>query len=132
LNSRVRSRLIAGLQLEGSLTALNFDSEGTFTGNFSSRDFTAEVEAQWMASALARIGWLIRPNTMLYGLAGWTFAHFDTDNQFLGVTGFDADELSVGTGIEKKIGPDWSIRAEYRFTDFGETDERFNRNGRSD
>jgi outer membrane immunogenic protein len=123
LNAQVRPRLVAGLQLEGSLAALDFDSDGLW----NTSDITAQAEATWMASALARMGVLIRPNTMLYGLAGLTFAHFDVvkGDGPSEVTSFDAHGFSVGAGIEKKIGPDWSIRAEYRFTDFGETDESF-------
>jgi opacity protein-like surface antigen len=62
---------------------------------------------------------------MLYGLVGLTFAHFETDRSFIQIHEYDANGLSVGAGIEKKIGPDWSVRAEYRYTDFGKTDENW-------
>jgi len=123
-NTKVRQQLVAGLQVEGSISPLNFNADASFTSSTGPTGVhTVEVEAQWMASALARVGWLIRPDTVLYGLAGLTFAHFDTGRAFTEIRGFDADGLSVGAGIEKKFGPDWSLRAEYRCTDFGEADE---------
>jgi outer membrane immunogenic protein len=131
LNSQIRPRLVGGVQLEGSLAALNFDSDGKYTFRTDAPiSYDPEVEAQWMASALARVGWLIRPNTMLYGLAGWTFAHFDVGGgDFVNINQFDANGPSVGVGIERKLDSDWSIRAEYRFTDFGKTKESSSKNG---
>ena len=80
-----------------------------------------------MVSALARAGWLVTPTTLTYGLAGWTGAQFDyqnlTDNLFFQPKdGFWANGITVGGGLEQKLDTNWSIRAEYRYTNFADAD----------
>ena len=72
-------------------------------------------------------GWLLDPTILLYGVAGWTGAEFEyenlTDNLFFQPKEeFWANGISVGGGIEKKLTPAWSLRAEYRYTRFAEVD----------
>jgi opacity protein-like surface antigen len=71
---------------------------------------------QWATAAIARLGWLVTPSTLLYGTGGVTYAGF-------GSVGFNSDTFrawgwSAGAGVEQKFGPNWSVRVEYRFTDF--------------
>ena len=75
-----------------------------------------------MASIIGRAGVLATPSTFLYGLAGWSYGQFDASNVNFGfgkIQDYDADGLTVGGGFEKKLSPSWSIRAEYRYTNFG-------------
>lgn len=70
-----------------------------------------------MASALARVGFLADPDTLLYAIGGWTGAQFEyndlTDNPFFEPNEtFWANGGSVGAGIERKWGQSWSLRAE--------------------
>ena len=126
---------VAGIQLEGSLAELSFNSDGerhlTYfdargpTGQTAFSDFRPHVHARWMISVLARGGLLLDPNTLAYALGGWTGAMFGyanlTDNLF-----FQPDErywangITVGGGLERKLGAQWSIRGEYRYTYFPE------------
>jgi len=60
-----------------------------------------------------RAGYLVNPNTLVYGLAGYTQAHFDLpsgaqNNTFSGWT--------AGAGIETSLGGAWFLKGEYRFT----------------
>ena len=76
-----------------------------------------------MVSALARAGWLVDPTTMLYALAGYTGAQFSyenlTDNSFFELKDqFWANGVTVGGGLEEKLAQNWSVRFEYRYTDF--------------
>ena len=85
-----------------------------------------QVSLDWMVSVIGRAGFLATPNTLLYGLGGWTFGHFDVDQLAFGlgrIDSFDSDGPTVGGGIEQKLSPKWSLRAEYRYTNFGT--ERF-------
>jgi opacity protein-like surface antigen len=137
VNTLVGSRFVAGLQVEGTLSDVNFDSSGTRdytyftaagpTGVTASSEFRPHVHARWMASALMRVGFLADPDTLLYGIGGWTGAQFEyndlTDNPFFEPNdSFWANGGSVGAGIERRFGPNWSLRAEYRYTLFQNRD----------
>lgn len=132
-NTRLSSNIVAGLQLEGSISNLDFTSTGTRswqyfdangpTGQTALGDFRPIVRLRWMASALARAGVLVNPDTLLYGIGGWTVAGFDyqnlTHNTFYEDSErFVANGPSVGAGFERKLDPNWSVRAEYRYTYF--------------
>ena len=64
-----------------------------------------------------RVGYLVNANTLVYGLAGYTEAHFDLphgaqNNTFSGWT--------AGAGIETSLGGPLFLKGEYRFTQLGE------------
>jgi outer membrane immunogenic protein len=126
-------RFVAGIQLEGSLTELTFGSSGTRaytyfdangpTGQTALGQYQPHVHARWMVSAFARGGWLIDPTTLAYGLVGWTGAQFDyqnvTDNLFFQPgERFWANGITVGGGLERRLGHNWTLRGEYRYTHF--------------
>lgn len=137
VNTLVGSRFVAGLQVEGTLSDVDFNSSGmrnyTYfnaagpTGQTATSEFRPHVHARWMASALMRVGLLADPDTLLYGSGGWTGAQFEyndlTDNPFFEPKdSFWANGGSLGAGIERKFGPNWSLRAEYRYTLFANRD----------
>ena len=75
-----------------------------------------------MVSVIGRAGVLATPTTFLYGLAGWSYGHFQVNELTFGgnkIRDFDSDGPTVGGGIEKKLSSKWSLRAEYRYTNFG-------------
>jgi opacity protein-like surface antigen len=147
-------RIIAGLQVEGSLAQMvfrsrvrgedvNYQRTRTSTSQFTNSDGNIsqdtdttqeigtetnrfpginEVELDWMVSVIGRAGVLATPTTYLYGLAGWSYGHFEVNDlmfAFGQLNDFESDGLTVGGGIEKMLSPKWSLRAEYRYTDFG-------------
>jgi outer membrane immunogenic protein len=81
--------------------------------SISSAEFA--VKMHWATAAIARLGWLVTPSTLLYGTGGATYAGFG--DGFNGDT-FRAWGWSAGAGVEQKFGTNWSVRVEYRFTDF--------------
>jgi opacity protein-like surface antigen len=132
-NMRFGQYVLGGVQLEGSLAELDFNSEGTRalnyfnsigpTGQTAVGPFRPHVHSRWMISALARAGTFIDPSTLLYAIAGVTLAQFEyqnlTDNLFFQPgERFFSNGANVGGGIEHKINSHWSIRAEYRYTKF--------------
>jgi opacity protein-like surface antigen len=132
MNAQIDSLLI-GLQVEGSLANATFRSPGVrrydyfdgngLTGQVASGSFRPQVHGRWMASALARVGWLADMSTLLYAIGGWTVGGFEyrnvIDNLFLQPTeNFIAHGVAVGIGVEKKIERNWTVRAEYRFAHF--------------
>lgn len=129
---------LAGVQFEGTLSDVSFNSTGTRTVAVSNAagltgqvavisSWQPQVHARWMTSALVRAGVLVQPETLLYAIGGWTGAQFEygmlTDNLFLetGQT-FWASGATLGGGLEHKFGQNWSLRAEYRYTRFRERD----------
>ncbi|MEW6454014.1 MAG: hypothetical protein AB1490_25470 [Pseudomonadota bacterium] len=143
INVMLSPRVLAGLQLEGTIAQIDFHPSGTKsytyfnangpTGQTASSNFQPHAYARGMLSVLARSGWLADPSTLVYAVGGWTLAKFEyhnvTDNLFYqpGET-FWANGPSGGLGIERKIAANWSVRAEYRYTHFlaANVSSRFN------
>ncbi len=149
-NKHITPRAVAGIQIEGTLSQLDFSSRVTGSRfsrvqfnspSVSSFVFTEKssvlnrIEAEWMVSALARGGLLATPSTLVYGLAGLAYGTFELSEIFPASEGllqdgfqttpvgrFEKYGLSVGAGIEKRLSPHWSLRGEYRYTRFHETD----------
>ena len=135
-NEQLSGGFVIGTQIEASAANLNFSSTGTRTyayfdtngptGQTAMNDFRPQVASRWMATALLRGGILLDNQTLMYGLGGWTLAQFEarnlTDNPFFQpVEMFLANGWTVGAGIERRLDTNWSVRAEYRFTNFGST-----------
>lgn len=132
---------VAGIQVEGTLSDMIFRAEGpgitssssTFTSfnaagavtgsSLSSQTSTNPnnefaVKMHWATAAMVRLGFLVTPSTLLYGTGGATYAGFGDGFE---VTSFRAWGWSAGAGVEQKLGSNWSVRVEYRYTDFQET-----------
>ena len=60
------------------------------------------------------MGYLANPTTLWYVLGGYYRASFDFD--FIGRTDFGG--YFVGGGVETQLAGGWSVRGEYRFTQF--------------
>ena len=83
-----------------------------FNGHIS---FPFNLTDSWTVGG--RVGYLVNANTLVYGLAGYTEAHFDLphgaqNNTFSGWT--------AGAGIETSLGGPLFLKGEYRFTQLGE------------
>jgi opacity protein-like surface antigen len=128
------SNFVVGGQLEATAADLNFSAAGIKSGRYIDAngptaqsavgDFRPQVASRWMASALMRAGVLLNEQTLIYGIGGWTGAQFEarnvTDNAFYQPSEtFWANGWTAGAGVERKLSSNWSVRAEYRYTDFG-------------
>jgi outer membrane immunogenic protein len=60
-----------------------------------------------------RVGYLVNPNTLFYGLAGYTEAHFDLPT---GAQNSTFSGWTAGAGIETNLGGSWFLKGEYRYT----------------
>jgi outer membrane immunogenic protein len=100
------------------------------------------VKQTWDASLRLRYGWLVTPDTLLYGTAGVAFGEISGSFSYLGVlhtpfgtpiavdtAGSTATAFgswsdvrvggTVGTGVETALWGGWKARVEYRYTDYG-------------
>ena len=71
----------------------------------------------------ARVGTLLSPTTMLYAKAGYTNGRLDlTRNDSRITTGrhFNLDGYRVGAGLEHEIGRKAYVKAEYRYSNYGD------------
>jgi outer membrane immunogenic protein len=70
--------------------------------------------------AVARLGYVLNGSTLGYVLGGYTWEHFKLDS---GALGFSYDEnrsgYVLGAGMETAIGHNWTIKAEYRYSNYG-------------
>lgn len=97
---------------------------------------SASVKEGWDGGVRGRLGFLVRPNVMLYGTGGvawqdvsigascsasgpWCIANRSESFDKV-MTGW-----TVGGGIETKIASNWLARFEYRYADFGNLSHEF-------
>jgi outer membrane immunogenic protein len=107
---------------------------GTFTAALGAGIDSSSINDTWDASARGRIGFLFAPQALVYvtGGAAWIEKEIIATcggtfpvgwcNQPGGVTESVTDTFfgwTVGGGLEWMILPSWILRAEYRYTDYG-------------
>ncbi len=107
--------LVVGLQAEANVTNLST--------TLNIPPFLAlDAQPDWTASFSGRLGWLARPETMLYAIAGYTHADYDVDITLLGAPfNFSQDYggVHLGAGIETWVADNLTARVEYRYAHFG-------------
>lgn len=69
-------------------------------------------------NATARVGYLVRPDTLVYARAGYSNARFDLRDT-IGASAQNRDGYTVGAGVEKAITSSVSARLEYNYSDYG-------------
>lgn len=92
--------------------------------------YAGNIKEQYSYAAGARIGWLFSPDTLTYIDGGWSRAHFSSATMvttFAGVPStvstpaFNKNGWFLGLGMDTQIVPDWFLRAEYRYAEYGKT-----------
>lgn len=113
----VWGRWLVGIQSEVSYNKTLIDATGVGTStqqspnnNFSSiftQDVRADIERNWTVSEMARIGYLVAPDWLVYGLVGWSWSGFDfrgdINNRLLALP-YTLSGITYGAGIEKNFG----------------------------
>lgn len=98
-----------------------FGVENDINYNFGDDSDDAEVGLEWDGSARGRLGYSWN-RTLFYGTAGIAAAQPVVDIPGVG----EADDILIGWtaggGIEHAFTDNISVRAEYRYTDFGSVD----------
>jgi outer membrane immunogenic protein len=109
------------------------------------------LKSSWDASARARLGFLVRPDVLLYGTGGAAWIHMESTSVCnagsslvictigppfgaLFVPGTVTDGTTklgwtLGGGIEAMLGSNWIVRADYRYTSYGTISNTDNRQG---
>jgi len=115
------------IRLQGA--AQNSSLDTVAGGSTSSSAVASDLENNWTISEMARIGYLMRPDLLVYGLVGWSWGGFQWNGTapsaapvetafaspgvvgLAGATGsassttpFTMNGLTYGAGIEKDFG----------------------------
>jgi outer membrane immunogenic protein len=144
-NWQTNSHWVLGVEADvafGSqtITTNNYYPATPFRGSGTTRN-SFSAKADWDASIRARVGFLITPDLMVYGTGGpaWlrlqstsncsTFVEDDGDcssgNGFVGPLPGSLTHsttklgATVGGGLEAMLSPNWIVRGEYRYSDYG-------------
>jgi outer membrane immunogenic protein len=115
--------------IEGAIDASRLTQDGTGTTNPNISHIDVNVDQ--IASIRGRLGWLAQNDLMLYGTAGVAFAHMNRNQIYDPNNGggpFDPlttvplanwhTGWTVGVGVEKAIGHNWSAGLEYDYAQF--------------
>lgn len=79
--------------------------------------FSTDLELDHMWTIGARFGLLATPDTLVYALIGYTQGEYTADDFDFNV---DVQGWTVGGGIETRLTENWSLKGEYRYTQFDE------------
>jgi outer membrane immunogenic protein len=127
--------VVAGL--EADVDAADISDSQTITGGGASATLTSKLDM--LATARARLGYLVTPSLLLYGTGGAAWGHASVDFSAtvppgvlaLGpVTLGQSTNLNefgwvAGAGVEGKVWDHWLWRAEYLHYDFAKTAVNF-------
>ena len=78
---------------------------------------STDLKLGWLGAVRGRLGYLLMPNTLIYGTAGWLGTRFD-DLVYQGIVVAAGETLSgaqIGGGIEAALAPGWSARVDYQY-----------------
>jgi outer membrane immunogenic protein len=144
-NWQANSHWVLGVEADvafGSqtITTNNYYPATPFRGTGAIRD-SFSAKADWDASIRARVGYLITPDLMVYGTAGPAWLRLQSTSNCSTLVGDDGDCSSgngfvglspgslthsttrlgatVGGGLEAMLSPNWIVRGEYRYSDYG-------------
>ncbi|MCJ8139441.1 outer membrane protein [Falsirhodobacter halotolerans] len=84
--------------------------------------YRAESKIKWAGTLRGQLGYTVRPDTLLYGFAGYSKAR--SEYKVVGPLGVidekdDIDGYVVGLGLERMLNDRWSVRGEYEYANYG-------------
>jgi outer membrane immunogenic protein len=100
---------------------------------------SSSVSAQWDASLRVRAGYLLTPETLVYGTGGVAWQHIEVSGTCSSTAGdplcleappftiktqtdsYSLTGWTIGGGVERRFGA-WLLRGEYRYSDYGSVD----------
>ena len=144
-NWRIAERWIAGLEtdIQGLADWQNAASENTsadvsgFAGHSVVSYLTASKRIDFLSTLRGRVGYLVTPRLLVYGTGGLAYGHVHAStnvNHYVTGSGLGAIETEFGSslsvsrmqggwtaggGLEWKLSPSWTAKAEYLYYDLG-------------
>lgn len=138
INWQVNSRWVFGAEADWAWADhTNIRSGERYPFRFNRTAATADdsfsIHGKWDASLRARIGYLVTPSVMLFATGGPAWLSLEStsycsptviclpqSNMMTNITNARIlPGYTIGGGVEAMLGKNWTIRGEYRFSDFG-------------
>ena len=94
----------------------DYDFASNVSTDFSLGPFSTAIEQKNTWSIGARLGMLTSPSTLWYGTVGYSHTEFELKGINFPLPDFQG--YFVGAGVESQLQGPWSLRAEYRFTQY--------------
>lgn len=114
ISDRMLLGAFASYRMGNIATTLDVD---TIIGDF---DYDLTMSHGWDIGG--RLGFAIAPNTLAYLTGGYTHQTFTADGDFGISYEWDADGYFAGAGLETVLGGNWTLKSEYRFSQYEEQD----------
>jgi len=113
--------LVYGVESDVELSSLKASS----TNTYSAEDYYHTVKTNIRGSLRARLGYAVGP-ALIYATGGVAASSFKTGKTNLDIPADGTQSgtttrfgWTLGAGVEYKLSSAWSLRTEYRYTDFG-------------
>ena len=114
-NLLVSPRWLAGVEADWSWQ----DIATQFSSSLPGLDASMVAKQKWAASLRGRVGYLVTPETLVYGTAGWAWSKIDETVNFFGTeidSSGNVNGPQVGAGMETMVAVNWRARLEYLHT----------------
>jgi outer membrane immunogenic protein len=145
-NWYLSSNVVTGLEADASYGDYKYNS-GTLTANnvLNPRDtLSGSMSAgfDWFGTLRGRLGYLVRPETLIYGTGGLAWANAKASANYSYTAGAGAGVLAgsvsdshlewgwtLGAGVEDKINQHVSMKLEYLYLDYSNANFEFSQPG---
>lgn len=117
-------RLLLGGFIDAQVSNIgpSLGASGRLLSSFLGSGIDADLTNQYGFDVGARLGYVLNPSTLGYVLGGYSWRHFKLDGSYDGDSfSFTKDRggYMVGVGMETVVGSNWTIKTEYRYSDYG-------------
>ncbi len=112
------------LAIEGGSVDDSRDFVSPAQGLGAATGYDLESKVNWIATLAFKTGYVVSPQTLVYGTAGVNHGDFDytlTANGESQTVGYTQNGWVLGFGFERKLSQRMSIFAEYQYRQFGKT-----------
>ena len=110
---RIAPNWIAGVQADYRWGNISTDLD------LSGLGFDASITADHGYDLIARLGYEVYDNTLIYGLAGMSWQHFQLDTSISGIDyDWDTHGWTAGAGIEAALSDRVTAKVEYRYAEY--------------
>ncbi|MEA2936569.1 MAG: outer rane immunogenic protein [Alphaproteobacteria bacterium] len=121
---------VAGVEADFNYIGLKTSTvRGPFANPVSGtlNTFSETTETNWLATVRGRAGFLVNPNTLVYGTGGVAFAQqkladtvtLSSGLAFNGAVSDTKVGWTVGGGLEYSLGSNWTAKFDYLYADLG-------------
>ena len=124
-----KPKFVIGAFFDADLSNLHHSNKLNLSGGGDSLGASSSTEFDNILMIGGRLGYLVTPDTLLFGSVGYANAGMDETDLHIGINGEGGsftlidgnrfDGVFFGGGIETKIWDSLSLRAEYRYVDLG-------------